>query len=408
MEYGINRIVRVVWICHYFSREILSRFENSTYQEMAPWLIGLARLLARGEDIDLHIIMPNSLTNGNEFWRENNISFHLYKFGFPFRSQRRYNLNLFFPGGNRVRHIVDRIKPDIIHLHGAENAYYSSAVLPLLKRFPVLVTIQGFVGLTSQKGGMKELVRRRRIRVERRIFRRARHFGIRNHFMIDLIRAHNPGAIFHWHNYPINIPPDENGANPSRPEYDCAFFARVTKEKGIEDFLAAIASMKTAKPDIRAIVIGAAHPAYHQKLVRYCRERGIANNVLFRGNLPQVEAFHEVAKAKISVLPTYNDIVPGTVIECMFQKMAVIAYATGGLPEINEDAEGIALVRKGDVRALADRIRFLLENDHERIALGERARQAALKRYDNGLIVPALLDAYRKIIEERSFAAGGL
>jgi len=392
--------MKVVWICHYFNKEILSRFDNLRYKEMAPWMNELANLFADVKDIELHIVMPNSLTRKDEIWGKSNVNYYLYKFGFPFQQQQKYNLNVFMCSKRKVRRIVDKIKPDIIHLHGTENAYYSAMVIPLLKRYPVLVTIQGFISMSTRKKGFKKIIRLRRVIIEKKILRKAKYFGVRNKYMIEIIKKLNAKAKYYGHDYGLNIPPIKYAADIEGNEYDLVFFARMTKDKGIEDFLSAVALLKKKWPNIRALIVGGANPIYFKKIIDYCEENEIDKNVVFLGNLPQNEAFKEISKAKISVLPTYNDIVPGTIIECMFLKIPVVAYETGGLPEINENGENIILVKRGDIKNLSEKINYLLENKLERRTLGEKGYEMVKRRYDKKRIVPGIIEAYQNIIKE--------
>ena len=66
-----------------------------------------------------------------------------------------------------------------------------------------------------------------------------------------------------------------------------------------------------------------------------------------------MDVFKEAIKAKICVLPTYYDVIPGTIIESMFMKIPVVAYAVGGIPTLNDNVETVRLVDKYDINGLA-------------------------------------------------------
>jgi len=46
---------------------------------------------------------------------------------------------------NYIKNIIIKINPDIIHLFGAENAYYSSTILQFRNKYPIVITVQGFI-----------------------------------------------------------------------------------------------------------------------------------------------------------------------------------------------------------------------------------------------------------------------
>jgi glycosyltransferase involved in cell wall biosynthesis len=97
-------------------------------------------------------------------------------------------------------------------------------------------------------------------------------------------------------------------------------------------------------------------------------------------------------------LPTHFDLIPGTVLEAMFIGTPVVAYASGGLPELNQETETLRLVETGNVGSLAKEILALLANQTEREKLSEKAREMVNRRFDNELIFQDMMNAYRSVI----------
>jgi glycosyltransferase involved in cell wall biosynthesis len=119
------------------------------------------------------------------------------------------------------------------------------------------------------------------------------------------------------------------------------------------------------------------------------------------GHLPELDDVHKMAScAKICVLPTYHDTIPGTIIESMFLKLPVVSYSTGGIPVVNANEECLALVDAGDVNGLAEKILWLLLNPDIREEYGKRAFYRAIEMFDNSLIAGDIISAYNKVIEE--------
>jgi len=211
----------------------------------------------------------------------------------------------------------------------------------------------------------------------------------------------NPHAKLHFHNYPIKAPTivkdNIGGAEP----IDCVFFARVSKDKGIEDLLEAISIIKRKRASISLTVIGGANASYMLYLKNICTKLQIENNVDFIGFVPTQEDIYKYAiKAKLCVLPTYHDIIPGTIIESMYLKLPVVAYAVGGIPELNEKAKTIILVEKSKINQLAECIINLLTQPEKRRTLAENASKYAHERFNNNLVVPDILKAYKTLIQK--------
>ena len=215
--------------------------------------------------------------------------------------------------------------------------------------------------------------------------------------MAEDIKRINPSVMLFWNMYAsLSI---ENELKQVNKKYDIVFFARVSKDKGIFDLLQAVAMLKENYPAIKLCVIGGGCIEEGKK---YAMDLGIANNVYWAGFLPTQKDVHQLAvQAKISVLPTYFDIIPGTIIESMFLGIPVVSYHTDSIPEINEKEEVISLVEKGNIHALAKAMHELLDNPElrkERSVKGiKRAKEMFV--FDDEEIRLSLLKGYNQAIK---------
>jgi glycosyltransferase involved in cell wall biosynthesis len=78
----------------------------------------------------------------------------------------------------------------------------------------------------------------------------------------------------------------------------------------------------------------------------------------------------------------------------------IVAYATGGIPYINEFDKNILLVPTGDYISLAKKALWLLNNEEQRVALAEKAYHYGLKEYSLKSNYERLINAYKQIISE--------
>ena len=130
-----------------------------------------------------------------------------------------------------------------------------------------------------------------------------------------------------------------------------------------------------------------------------CKKLNIENNVQFLGFLPTQKDIHKLAScAKICVLPTLNDNLPGTIVESMFMKLPVIAYAVGGLPELNINETIVVLVEKNNVKALAFEIINLLNDNDKQFSLAEKAFNYAINRFNDSKLLYDIINIYQKIL----------
>ena len=415
----VHKPLKVVWICHAPSsvtetqlnmKKGFPKVQNTT----APWISNTLKTLSTEKKITLYVIAPHrGLAASSQMISLGSIEYHFFR---PFERffDSNYNnkvqrkartlLNLLFPINRwfdypinkmRVKRIVDRIQPDVIHLQGAENAYYSSTIFPFAKRYPVIITIQGFISHTKDKLNKKT---KQRIRIECTIIKMFKHFGVRTTQMSKDLRSINPRVELHWLNYTI---PKLRVLDVPKT-HDLVFYARICKDKGIEDLILALKTVKKDFPEVRLLVLGPeSSPSYTLFLKQLAIENGVDKCISWLGYQPsQDELFRKASAAKISVLPTYHDIIPGTIIESMQLGLPVVSYKVGSIPELNEDEECVLLVERGDIEGLAKQVIKLLSNNDLYKSMVERGIKCMDKRFQNRDIVQQHLEAYSKVIKD--------
>ncbi len=116
---------------------------------------------------------------------------------------------------------------------------------------------------------------------------------------------------------------------------------------------------------------------YARHLSAQCDElRAAGVDVTTTGHLPRADIPAALARTAIHVVPSRWDEPCGlTLLEGMAAGCAVVASATGGMPEVVAGA-GV-LVPRDDVGALADALRGLLADTDRRRSLGQAARTRA-------------------------------
>jgi glycosyltransferase involved in cell wall biosynthesis len=397
--------MKVVWLCHFHNTSISNELKlRSNINEFAPWITELIKIFEKQNDIELNVVAPHRGIKRDSHFSKNNINYYFYSIGVPLLN--KYTLSFldrltnYYNPKRKVKKIINQIHPDIIHLFGAENAYYSSTIFQFKDKFPILVSIQGFLYKTLLAKSYKI---QKRIVIENKILTEFKHYGVRTDYMKKEIERFNPTASLHWHIYPIFYPEPLEKFHNKIKEYDCVYFARLSKDKGIEDFIRAIKIVTLIKNDVRILIIGAAEPEYKSLLNKMCTDLAISSNLIWAGFIPtQLLLFELVSKAKISVLPTYYDIIPGTIIESMILKVPVIAYSAGGIPEINKSKEVIKLIEVGNIENLASAILELLDDEDLRSKLSIDAFNRANEMFDRDTIAKDIKKAYNETIANKN------
>ena len=401
--------LKVVWICHFSDPEIRSQLpltKRRKYRDFAPWITNMVKGFEKREDVDLHIIAPHmGMTCLISHFVHNGINYHFFKPDVPIIHRRwPWFLPLdkwtgFLRNRLFVYFIVKKIKPDIIHLNGAENDYYSSTILWLKKLYiPVYVLIQGIVSDPALNINNGKNPNKLRIKIERKIHKEFTYFGIGAPFFCDLIKRDNANPLFLTAQAPrkIYINPDNFNSNK---KFDFVFFARINQIKGIEDLLDAMSIVKQEKKDVSLNVIGSANRKYLAFLKQNTVKRGLNNNITFTGHLPTLNDVHkEALKAKFYVLPTKLEGMASSVIESMLLGLPVITCRTGGLPYLNKDGVTVLMSEPGDIKGLAENMISILNSPQMAKDLSIRAKEFAHKEFDIEMIKDKFIKQSNAII----------
>jgi len=185
--------------------------------------------------------------------------------------------------------------------------------------------------------------------------------------------------------------------------------SRLTRTKGLEDFLAAAAIVAARVPGARFLIVGdvpkAEGDAYKQELKRYAFRLGIGQHVVFTGfRLDVPELLTEVS---VSVLPSLSEGLSNVLLESMAAGVPVVAKRVGGNSEaVEEDVTGL-IVPPRDPAALAQAICRLLENPHLASKFGQAGRQRVVERFSLERMVQETDSLYLKLLNGSSLRVAG-
>jgi len=93
-------------------------------------------------------------------------------------------------------------------------------------------------------------------------------------------------------------------------------------------------------------------------------------------------------------------------LEAMAMHKPVVAWESGGAPEVIVHGETGLLVERGSVSALADGLRAVLGNEPLRRKLGEAGRRRVEQVFTPGHMCAQALHAYRATLNGRKRGAG--
>jgi len=131
------------------------------------------------------------------------------------------------------------------------------------------------------------------------------------------------------------------------------FGGRIDPLKGFIEGLEVFKAIARAYRDIKLVATGRVNPSLRERIVRYAKRIGLEDRLVLPGAVPRIERFRYVANARLVIYPSHMDAYPYAVLEALYLGTPVVAYDIPALRFNYEGAEGLVLVREGDVEGLA-------------------------------------------------------
>lgn len=261
-------------------------------------------------------------------------------------------------GFDLLRHLK-AFDPDVIHVQ--QGHLWFNGFLPLLRRYPLVLTVHDPRQHLGDRGGRKTP-------------QAVIDFGFRQASQLIVHANQSKQVVVEKCGIPPEIvhvvPHISLGTSPPVPSPDngstILFFGRIWAYKGLEFLIRAEPLITAEVPDARIVIAGQG-----EDFARYRRMMVHADRFTVYNEYLSDERCSELfQQASVVVLP-YVEASQSGVIPLAYTFMKpVVATAVGGLPEMVEDGRTGYLVPPRDERALAAAVVRLLRNTALRRELG--------------------------------------
>ncbi len=168
--------------------------------------------------------------------------------------------------------------------------------------------------------------------------------------------------------------------------------------KGHEDFLQAAKIISNEYNNVSFLIVGKRSPTkYLDKIERLTKTLELADKVIFTDWIEDIE---DISLSLYTLVqPTYIEEACAVVLlEAMASGVPVVAARSGGIPEIIKDGVCGYLVNKNDPEAIAEKLKFLLDNPQIAKNMGQKAREIARDNFDLSKTIKKLENIYEKFI----------
>jgi len=418
--------LKVVWLCTYSDKKLRSHLSfprwywgniirlvmgMNKHMDFSVWITNaLAEVQNMTEMVELHVIAPHSGIERIHEFEENGIYFHVFWHEWDIISEkikRKYNLrnmNSFSNNRKTITKLIAKIQPDIVHLIGIENKFYSMAVFDIPKDIPVIAQLQTLVSDSRFKASCGATGREYEFdsETEKSIMHRADYIGTQvQRFREIILKDIKPDAVFVETTLALTEPVLEDTTSK---EFDFVYFA-ADISKAADLAIEAFAEALKEKPSLTLDIVGGYSPEYKAALDKRLTELGINSNVTFEGKLPtHDDVIRQIRKSRFALLPLKIDLVSGTIRESMACGLPVVTTFTPGTPKLNEKRECALLSEVGNHKAMAQNMLKLLNEKGLSDKLRENELKTACESISNREVVEQYIKTYYDCV--KSFRGG--
>jgi len=392
--------MKVVWLSQYNILELLPQIKLNREEILhsSSWIHTLSHQLALNKEIELHIITYSQLVEATQMIKKNGIHFHVIKYNFPFTKKGfpwyfpLDKLTAYYSFSKKAQKIIDKIGPDVLHVHGTEGGYF----LPTLKtRVPCIISIQGIIGeIVKLEPNVSAYLQ---VFYEKYAIRNGKYFGCRTNFDSQYVKRTNPNAVI------LNLPEAMNKVFfeqqwKAPPGLSMLYVGSVIRRKGIEDLIYALYKLKESFPTIKLKIIGSGTKKYHEKLMGIIKNLNLQSNIFWLGNKSAAEVATELSNSSLFVLPSLIDNSPNCLVEAMAVGVPSIATSVGGITSLVDDKYDGMLFEKHNIDELVRVIKILAKDLELQHTLSINGRKKALKENFPSKVAEIYIAAYKSII----------
>ncbi len=287
------------------------------------------------------------------------------------------------------RRIFSQIKPDVILTYTTKVNIYAGILAGRMK-IPYLMNISGLGTAVEYKSIFQKFM----IHIYRKAAKNANCLFFQNTENLDFFQKHHmihgnwkliPGSgvnIDRW--YLMDYPDDKDGV-------EFLFIARIMKEKGIEEYLAAATQIKSEYSNTVFHVLGPCDGAYIDILKDY-QNRGI---IQYHGMVQDTRVYLE--KAHCTIHPSYYpEGISNVLLESAACGRPVITTDRAGCRETVENGvTGFVFEEKNRKELIACIYRFINMDNRERKKMGLAGRKKIVKEFDRNIVINIYMNEVR-------------
>lgn len=380
------------------------------------------------EQVDLHIAFYAN-------WHERsftcrNTTYHVISADGVRKSNLKNILYAHLPMGEDLAEyleIIERVKPDLIHLHGTENDF--GAILPHVEQ-PVLVSIQGIMApyaYNMETKHWREInmhIPRQGRSLKEKFFAKS---PLRNFQLVHLMGQREKKYMKAMKNFMGRTDWDRRVCSVMSPGsryfmgdeilrnkfYSLTWTPRDNREvfrihttssdsviKGFETIVRAARLLKEAGFRFEWRIAGISQTSNVANITKSLFGRFDDLNIQLLGKVAADALVDKMMEADLFLLPSSMENSPNSLCEAMIMSMPCITTNAGGTPSLLEDGKEGLLIQPGDPWAMAGAIMEVALNYDRAMEMGRNASVRARRRHEPQHVVSQVMNAYKTLLSQ--------
>jgi len=326
----------------------------------ATWLeplIPAFEFVAAEHSLDLHWITMSQQTRSDITHQAHGQTFHIL----ARRSMGRQIISGYVTEIRRIRRLLAKLQPDLLHSWGSENVYGIGGAFSGMSVSRRLFTLQGcLTEYVRLLGG--NLLFRIQASYENPLVNRYKHATAESPGAAKLLQELNPSLDINLVDYGVNQEFFDATWSPAESP-EVLFLGSVTKRKGIIDLIAL-----AKRPELSHIQFKIAGDGE----LRTELEVASPANVTWLGKCDRQQVVRHLESAWALFMPTYADTGPTVIKEARVVGLPIITTTGAGACSYVTNTGCGHVTEPGDLNALATAILETCQSRDHAIALGDK------------------------------------
>lgn len=289
--------------------------------------------------------------------------------------------------------LIKDVKPDVVLSYTAKPNIYGGIACTVTKT-PYIANITG-LGTAIENGGLIQkilcLLYKFGLKKAHKIFfqntQNEDFFAKKNIYKEKHIIIPGSGVNLQRY-YTLDFPPDDTNVK-------FLMIARIMKDKGIDEYLAAAEEIKRKYQNTEFHICGFCEPEYESKMDDI-KNKGI---VIYHGMVKDIQSV--LKEMHCTVLPSYHEGMANVLLESAASARPVIATNVPGCRETYDDGiSGISCEPKSAQSLINAIEKFLVLSHEEKENMGKAGRVKMEKCFDRQIVVEAYMKQINTILNK--------